>query len=43
MASKKGINTSGHYVVSINAMPLHICTLNSEKLKGRRESYFYCF
>ena len=40
MASRKGINISGRYVVLINAMPLHICTLNSIKLKGWTESYF---
>ena len=43
MASRKGIPISGHYVVSINAMPFHIWTLNSKKLKGRTESYFILF
>ena len=43
MASRKGIHFSGHYVVSINAMPFHICTSNSKKLKGRTESYFVLF
>ena len=43
MASRKGINISGYYVVSINAMPFHICALNSKKLKGRTESYFIYF
>ena len=43
MASKKGINISGHYVASINAMPLHICKLNPIKLKGRTKSYFILF
>ena len=40
MASRKGIHISGHYVVSINAMPFHICTLIFSKMKGRTESYF---
>ena len=40
MASKTGINICGLYVVSINAMPFHISTLNSKNLKGRTESYF---
>ena len=40
MASRKGININGHYVVSINATPFHIYTLNSNKLKGRVEPYF---
>ena len=43
MATRKGIHISGHYVVSINAMPFHIRTLNSEKLKGRTESYVIVF
>ena len=43
MASRKGIHISGHYVVSINAMPFHIHTLNSKILKGRTESYFILF
>ena len=43
MATRKGINISGHYVVSINAMPFHRCTLNSKKLKGRTDSYFILF
>ena len=43
MASRKGIHISGHYVISINAMPFHMCTLNSKKLKGRTESYFILF
>ena len=47
MASRTGINISGHYVVSINnAMPFQLlCTLNPKKLTGRTESYFiwYCF
>ena len=37
MATKKGIQISGHYVVSINAV---ICTWYSNKMKGRTESYF---
>ena len=40
MTTRKGINISGHYVVSINARPFHICSLNSEKFKGWTESYF---
>ena len=43
MVSRKGINISVHYVVSINAMPLHICTLISQKLKRRTELYFILF
>ena len=34
MASRKDINISGHNVVSIIAMPFHMCTLSSKKLKG---------
>ena len=40
MASRTDIYISGHYAVSINAMPFHICTFNSKKLRGRIESYF---
>ena len=43
MATRKSINSSGHYVVSINAMIFHICTLNSKKLKGRTELYVILF
>ena len=43
MASRTGINISGHYVVSINAMPFHICTLDSKNLKSQTESYFMLF
>ena len=43
MVSRKGQNFSGYYVASMNAMPFHIYTLNSEKLKGRTESYFILF
>ena len=43
MASRMSINISEHYVVSINATPFHICTLNSKKLKGRTESYLPLF
>ena len=43
MASRMGINISGHYVASINAMPFHACTLKSKKLKDRTESYFMLF
>ena len=44
MASRNGIHIfSGHYVVSINVTPFHVCTLNSKKLKGRTESYFTLF
>ena len=44
MASRKGMNISGHYVASINTIHVYIRTLNSKKLKGRTESYFrlYC-
>ena len=41
MVTRKGINISGHYVVSTNAIHFHIlCTLNSKKLNSRTESYF---
>ena len=40
MASREGINISGHYLVSIKAMPFHVCALNSKKLKGWTGSYF---
>ena len=44
MARRTGINISGHYyVVSINVMPFPIYTLNSKKLKGRKELYFLFF
>ena len=33
MASRKRINISGHYVVSINIMPLHILRMYFEFLK----------
>ena len=37
MATRKGTNMSGHYVVLINTMPFHICTLDFKKLKDRTE------
>ena len=42
MATRKGINISGHYIVSINATycTFDICTLYSKNLKGRTESCF---
>ena len=43
MATRKGIHISGHYVVSINAMPFRLCTLNSKKLKGRTEPWLILF
>ena len=43
MTSRTGINISGQFVVSINAMPFYICTLNSKSLKGETESYFILF
>ena len=44
MANRMGIHISGHYVVSTkNAMTFHICTLISEKLKGRTKSCFILF
>ena len=43
MASRKDMEISGHYVVSINAMPFYICTLNYKKLKGWTEPYFIVF
>ena len=41
MANKKGLNTFGRYVVSINAMPFHIYTSNFLKMKGRTKIVFY--
>ena len=36
MATRKGINISGHCVVHHKCMPFcHVCTLYSKKLKGR--------
>ena len=43
MASKKGIQISGHYVVSTKVLPFHVYTLSSKKLKDRTESYFIMF
>ena len=47
MATRKGINISGHYVVSISAVclfiQLYMCTLHSKKLKDRTESNFILF
>ena len=43
MATRNSINISGHYVASINVMPFHICTLTSQNVKGRTESYFILF
>ena len=43
MTTRKGINISGHYIVSTNATSFHICTLNYEKQKGQTESYFIMF
>ena len=43
MAIRKDIHISEHYVVSINAMPFYICTLNSKKLKGQTLLYFIYF
>ena len=44
MASKTGINISGHYIVSLTAMFFRICTLNSRTLKGQtRQNYIVCF
>ena len=43
MASRKGINISVHYVVSIHAMSDHTYTLNSKTLKGQTEPYFTSF
>ena len=41
MISRKSINISGHYVVSINPMPFHIlCTLKS-KIERSGRSVFY--
>ena len=43
MASRTGIHIFGHYRLSINTIPFHICSLNSKKRKGRAESYFTLF
>ena len=43
MVTIKGIKSSGHYVVPINAVPFHICILNSKKIRGRTKSYFVLF
>ena len=43
MVSRKGINISRHYVISVNTMYFHICSLNSKIMKGRAESYFILF
>ena len=45
MATKKGIQFSGHYVISIDTicLSIYICTLYSKKLKGRTKSYFILF
>ena len=46
MASRTGINVSGHYVVSTNAMSFHICILNSKKNERSDRLVFhtwYCF
>ena len=45
MTTRKGLNISGHYVVSINAMPFIyiICTLNNKKMEGPTQSYFIYF
>ena len=43
MATRKGIHISGLYVVSINAMPFYVCTLNSKILEGRTDPYFISF
>ena len=41
MASRKGINISEHYVVSINLMPFHMCTLNFLKIERSDRIVFY--
>ena len=45
MASRKGINISGHYVVSINATRYAFSYMHFEflKNKGRTERYFILF
>ena len=43
MATRKSIRLSGHYVVSINALPFHVRILNSKKLEVRTQSYFILF
>ena len=43
MATRKDINISGHYFVSINAICLLIYLLRITKLKGRTDSYFMLF
>ena len=43
MVAIKGLKISGHYVLPINAVPFHICILNSKKNRGRTKSYFVLF
>ena len=46
MATKKGINISGTYIVHhrlYEVCHFYTCTLYSKKLKGRTESYFILF
>ena len=43
MMNRKGIQISGHSVVSINDMPFPVCTLNPKKSKGWTELYFILF
>ena len=43
MATRKGINISGHYIVSINDMPFHVCTLYSKNGKVGQTCILYCF
>ena len=40
MATRKGINISGHYAISINDICLFIYVLCIKKKKDRTESYF---
>ena len=42
IAARKGINISGHYVVSLNAMPFYIlCKLNNKKIERSDRTVFY--
>ena len=43
MASRTSINISGHYVVSVNAMHFHICTLNPKNEKSTRIVFYMVF
>ena len=43
MATIKSVNISGHYVVSINAVPFHTCILNSKNVEVGQNRILYSF